>query len=277
MHTDGDFAEVKCSQALTRWSNGRTKTYTPYDDEEPTAWDAAEFETWVRRELLKDIDRMRSWYFEAYWQTHSINRDIDAYRKLCDEFAELPDFEMSHYDNRSFIFRMLAAVSRTLGSSEVSASDVLIFKDFEQKKSTLDSPYTKDLAQKASVVALTLLPELPSAVLEGVENRLSEICPPIGPDSEAITSAQFSRVIQMLANEPQAVRSAAHSRLLPLVKTDVLAHIAVAGLNEFPDEARLYADHGLGLEDVGISFLLRLNAVTSIAVMTPKPPYFKKD
>ena len=71
MHTDGDFAEVKCSQALTRWSNGRTKTYTPYDDEEPTAWDAAEFETWVRRELLKDIDRMRSWYFEAYWQTHS--------------------------------------------------------------------------------------------------------------------------------------------------------------------------------------------------------------
>lgn len=255
MHADRSFAEVKCSQAITRWVDGQTKTYTAYDDDEPTAWDAAPFETWVRGELSKEIDSMRSWYLETYCETHSMNRDIDAYRQLCAEFAGLPDFEMNHFDDRSFIFRMLAAVSRTLDSGEVSASDLVIFEDFVEMKSTQDFPYTQDLAEKAFKIACSLLPEQPALFVEGIERRLSEICPPIGPESEAITPAQFSQVIHVLAKEPSAVRFAAHPRLLTLVKTDVLAHIAVAGLNEYPNEARLYADHGLDLEDVGLSFL----------------------
>ena len=180
IHTDGNYAELKCGQALTRWHNGKTITYTPYDgDDEPQWWEAAPFEIWVRKELLKEIERIIMTYLKRYLGTHGMSRDLDMHRKLYRDFAHLPDFKMSRTYGCSFIFRMLGAVSRAFDSVDISADDHAIFEEFFEIQSAHESPQIRSLADKVIMMTLNALPELPIPFQEGVEFRLSEISSPI--------------------------------------------------------------------------------------------------
>jgi len=252
----GKTAEVKCSQAITRYQRGKERVYGAWDPHYPTPRDAEPFKEWVRNELIKDIDRMLSWHIERHTRKYPIAENTERYLNFCKDFAELPDFEMNHPHERSFLFKMLGSVHRVRQSGVVSKTEEANFAKYIQARDNNAFDYTESLAESCFNIALCLLPTIPAALQASLEDKVATMFEPYQDSHEDLSPQQLWLLAKPIVYSPKAFRDLAHPQLLKLCTSGPLSHVLAAALKEFPQEAELYIQHGLSLKPESISLLI---------------------
>lgn len=242
-------AELKDGYSLTQYHNGYTTTYTQWDDCEPDSYKAGSFETWVREALLKDIHRQLSWHIESFLED-DIASNIDALILLCEDFAQLPEFEFTHYGNKSLHFTILAAIHRSRENQSISDSDRRLFESFmeEFQKDSTES------AQQILSVILALMPEIPTVISE-YYHQLLETRYGLNSEEELpleYLSYQSNFVAKMSKNE----RSFHNAALLQKCTSSAHCHTMAAALSDYPEESRAYIEKGLSFTPDDLSLLI---------------------
>jgi len=252
----GKSAEVKCSQAITRYKRGKEWFYGAWDPNYPTPRDAEPFEEWVRHELIKDIDRMLAWHIERNTRKHPIAENKEYYASFCEDFAALPEFQMTHHNERSFLYKMLGAVHRSLQSGTTTRADEDIFEHYFEAREKNTFSYTEDLAESCFQIALCVLPSIPTTLQMGIEKQVAKKFAYYAALPEDLLPQNLWILAKPIARFPKAYREAAHPYLLQLCKSGPLCQVLVAAFKAFPEEAELYIQQGLSLKPESISLLI---------------------
>jgi len=249
-------AEVKCSQAITTYKRGKEMCYVAWDPNYPTPTDAGPFEDWVRFQLIKDIDRMLAWHIEGNIRKFPIMENRDHYVSFCKDFAALPNFDMTHHAERSFIYEMLGAVHRVVTAGTVTETDEAIFERFTEAREQNNLAFSEDLAEACFNIALCVLPTIPKPLRVSIEKRVAELFTPHEASADEMSSEYLWRIVKPIMGSPKAFREQAHPHLLKLCTTTELCHVLVAAFQKFPDEAEMYIHHGLSLKPESVSLLI---------------------
>lgn len=260
VNLEDEYAEVKDSHSITRYVAGETQCWTQWDDEDPPYYKAGPFAQWVRERLIDDIERMLSWHLERVTKGNSTEWNLGALADMCRDFSALTVPEEGHDNGRYMIFHMLGAVHRCRASSAISDADDGIFERFIVLKDSASHTYTKSLAENAFNIALLLLPMLPRAIRAGLERQLDYVFEQVDGEATDVPIHEINRVARLLAGQPKAVRTLAHTRLFELCRTQPQAHTAMVAFNDYPEEAALYADHGMALDCDNVSFFVAAEA-----------------
>jgi hypothetical protein len=249
-----EMAEIKDSHSIKKYSAGHTKLHTHWDGDDLPKWEKAEpFEVWIRQQVLKDIDRQLVWHLERTFHKSPDGSNIEVYEKLCEHFAQLPNFEFTHYRNDSLKFSLLAAIHRSRCSGGVTEADHAIFEQF------IDELKTGDLFKREEhhflSLIFNLLPTVPDCITTYHESIVTKIY-----DLSKCTDGNPLRFttywVQNLKNQSPKMRSVHHQHLLSICNTPTLCHTIAAGLFEWPEEAELYLEKGLSLKPDNISLLM---------------------
>ena len=249
-------AEVKCSQALTKYKDGEERCYLAFDPDYPTPTEAGPFEDWVRYELIKDIDRMLAWHIEGNTPEHFATDNRDHYLALCRDFAALPNFGMTHFGERSFLYDMLGAVYRIATTGTVTEADGTVFERFYRARDENELRYTEQLAEIGINIAQSVLPNMPEELQVGIAKRVAELFAPHEAQTEPLSTSTLWYLVKPIVDSPRLFRALAQPYLLKLCKTAELAHVLSAAFESFPDEAEVYIKHGLSLRPESISLLI---------------------
>ena len=155
---------------------------------------------------------------------------MDVYEILCEDFANLPNFEFNHWRNRSLKFNTLAAIHRSKVSSSVSKKDQAIFDLFIEELETEDL-FKQDNHSFLSI-ALNLLPTIPDIIMAHHENIMGKVYDLSGvKDEDHLNYASYW--VRNLKNNTAKVRAFHHKKLLSVCNTPQLCHTIAAGLFEW--------------------------------------------
>ncbi len=250
-----EVAEVRCSQAVTRYVDGHEETYCAWGDDSPEIVDAPPFQDWLRSELLQEIDRLLAWHIEGTLGETPVSDPSEVFAQLCREFEALPPLPLSHMHNRGFIFDLLATTGRVRERGALVAEDLAALDAFARGWTSTTLPFNKTLATGALDVALTLLPTTPEGLADLIDERVDALLADFEDSGQTPCPRALFECAQRIAAAPEAIRKVAHPRILRLCTTSKLAHICLSTLVHYPNEAHAYIEHGLSLDPQDVSLL----------------------
>ena len=246
-------AQIKTSHAIKNYHGGQSQTHTQWDDPKPDWYEAGSFEEWLREQVKIDIDRLLSWHFDELFDNYPVGKHLELYEMLCADFANLPDFNFTHYRNNSLKFNVLAAIHRSRTSAHISDADHTIFNQLIEELKTGDL-FEQEEYPFMSIV-LNLLPTIPDVILAYHDEVLAKVYDL--SDCEDYNPLDFTSYwVQSLKYSTAKLRSVHHKHILPICNTSAMCHAIAAGIFHWPEEAELYIEKGLSLKPDNISLLM---------------------
>ena len=250
---EAERAEIKSSCDLKIYWGGETRTHTQWDDCEPDWEEADPFEEWIRKQVKKDIDRQLGWHLERVFRTvPRVYTNPELYAKMCEDFADLPNFEFTHWRNKGIKYSVLGAIHRTRTTNHISDEDLIIFEQFAD--ALQDNEMFEHDRQQFRDIMTKLMPFQPDSVDRKQREEIKNLY--TGMETCTIPPEYMQYKARVLKSMTAEERKLHHPYILKLCQSAVMCHTMAAGVFDFPEEAAPYIEKGLGFEQESVSLLM---------------------